>query len=48
MDKMSGIRLFLVLVLVFSFGGLAFLSTWQIPAPSNTVLKVIPDERFEN
>ena len=45
---MSGMRFFLILVLVLGFGGLAFLSTWQIPAPVNTVSKVIPDERFEN
>ena len=41
-------RIFLVLVLVFGFGGLAFLSSWQIPAPVKTVSKIIPDERFEN
>ena len=45
---MSGMRLILVLVLILGFGGLAFLSTWQIPAPVNTVSKVIPNERFEN
>ena len=45
---MSGMRLFLILVLVFGFGGLAFLSPWQIPAPVKTVSKIIPDERFEN
>ena len=45
---MSGVRIFLVLFLALGFGGLAFLSTWQIPAPVNTVSKVIPDERFEN
>jgi hypothetical protein len=45
---MSGMRLFLVIVLMLSLGGLAFLSTWQIPAPVNTVSKVIPDERFKN
>ena len=45
---MISIRLFFVLFLVLGFGGLAFLSTWQIPAPLTTVSKVIPDERFEN
>ena len=45
---MIGIRIFLILVLVCGFGGLTFLSTWQIPAPVKTVSKIIPDERFEN
>ena len=45
---MSGMRLFLILVLVFGFGGVAFLSTWQIPAPVETVSKIISDERFAN
>ena len=45
---MTGMRLFLVLVLVLGFAGFTFLSTWQIPAPVNAVSKVIPDERFEN
>ena len=45
---MNGMRLFLILVLVFGFGGLAFLSTWQIPAPVKTVSKIIPDERLGN
>ena len=45
---MSGIRLFLILVLVFGFCGLTFLSTWQIPAPVKAVSKIIPDERFKN
>ena len=45
---MTGTRLFLILVLVFGLGGLAFLSTWQIPAPVKTVSKIISDERLEN
>ena len=45
---MSGMRLFLILLLILGFGGVAFLSTWQIPAPVNTVSKVIPDEHFKN
>ena len=45
---MNGMRLFLILVLVFGFGGLAFLSTFQIPAPVKTVSKIIPDERLGN
>ncbi|EHI48219.1 hypothetical protein HIMB100_00017990 [SAR116 cluster alpha proteobacterium HIMB100] len=45
---MSGVRIFLVLILVFGFGGLAFLSTWPIPAPEKTISKVIPNARFTN
>ena len=45
---MSGMRLFLILILVCGFSGLAFLSTWQIPAPIKTVSKIISDERLEN
>jgi hypothetical protein len=36
----------LVLALVVLVGGAAFLATWDIPAPTATVEKVIPDERF--
>ena len=45
---MTSMRLFLILVLVCGFGGLTFLSTWQIPAPVKTVSKIIPDESLEN
>ena len=45
---MTGMRVFFILVLVCGFGGLTFLSTWQIPAPVKTVSKIILDERFEN
>jgi len=27
-------------------GGVAFLAMWEIPAPSTTVQKVLPDDRF--
>lgn len=36
----------LVLLLVVAVGGLAVLGTWDMPAPSKAVEKVIPDERF--
>jgi hypothetical protein len=36
----------LVLLLVVTVGGLAVLGTWDMPAPSKTVEKVLPDERF--
>ncbi len=32
-----------VLILV---GGVIFLATWEIPAPSGIVEKAIPDDRF--
>ena len=36
----------LVLLLLVVGGGLAVLGTWDLPAPSKTVEKVIPDARF--
>ncbi|MBY0395897.1 MAG: hypothetical protein K2X91_05415 [Thermoleophilia bacterium] len=36
----------LVLLLVVAVGGLAVLGTWDMPAPSKTVEKVLPDDRF--
>lgn len=36
----------LVLLLVVAVGGLAVLGTWDMPAPSKTVEKILPDERF--
>ncbi len=33
-------------VLVVLVGGVVFLATWEIPAPSAVVEKVIPDDRF--
>ena len=36
----------LVLLLVVAVGGLAVLGTWDMPAPSKAVEKIIPDERF--
>lgn len=36
----------LVLLLVVAVGGLAVLGTWDMPAPTKSVEKVIPDERF--
>ncbi len=37
---------FLVLMLAGMVGGAIFLATWEIPAPSAPVEKVIPDEQF--
>jgi hypothetical protein len=39
-------RLVLLLVLLVLVGGGVFLATWDIPAPSKTVEKRIPDARF--
>ncbi|AWJ84341.1 hypothetical protein TSH58p_12870 [Azospirillum sp. TSH58] len=42
-------RVISVLFVLFLFvigGGMAFLASWDMPAPSKTVEKVIPDERF--
>jgi hypothetical protein len=36
----------IALVLVVVAGGAVFLATWDIPAPSKTVERVIPDDRF--
>ena len=36
----------LVIVVAVLAGGLAFLSTWDIPAPSKPVEKVIPNEKL--
>ncbi len=35
-----------VAVLALLGAGAAFLATWEIPPPSATVEKVIPDDRF--
>jgi len=36
----------IVLALIVVAGGSVFLATWEIPAPSKTVERVIPDDRF--
>lgn len=40
------IPLLIILLLVIVVGGGAFLAMWDIPAPTATVEKVIPDDRF--
>ena len=38
---------FLVILLVVAIGGgLAFLATWEIPAPSQKVEKVLSNDKF--
>ncbi len=44
MTKLS--YLMIVTVLLMLVGGVVFLATWEIPAPSAVVEKVIPDDRF--
>jgi hypothetical protein len=39
-------RLFIVLLFVSLITGVVFLTTWDIPAPSVQVEKVIPDDTF--
>ena len=40
------ISVLFVLLLFVIGGGMAFLASWDMPAPSRSVEKVIPDERF--
>jgi hypothetical protein len=44
MSKLAGI--FIVVVIAVIAGGAAFLATWDIPAPSARIEKVIPDEKL--
>jgi hypothetical protein len=37
----------LVLVAVVIIGGIVFLATWDMPPPTATVEKVIPNDRFK-
>ena len=37
----------LVLVAVIVVGGIVFLATWDMPPPTATVEKVIPNDRFK-
>jgi hypothetical protein len=36
----------LILILAILGGGVAFLAAWEIPAPSTTVEREIPNERL--
>lgn len=40
-------KFLLVLVAVIILGGVAFLATWDMPAPTVTTEKIIPNERFQ-
>jgi len=39
-------KLTLLLIAVILIGGAVFLATWDIPAPTSQVEKVLPDNRF--
>jgi hypothetical protein len=44
---MRGLTKFLLIVLILALaGGTIFLATWDIPAPSSTIEKTLPDDRF--
>ena len=44
---MNKILSFLVILLIVTIGGgLVFLATWEIPAPSQTVEKVLKNDKF--
>jgi hypothetical protein len=40
------VRVVLLLIVVILVGGGIFLATWDIPAPSGPVEKVIPNDRL--
>lgn len=44
MKKLS--RLILILVVLLIAGGGVFLATWEIPAPTETIERDLPDDRF--
>lgn len=41
------VKIVIVLVLALAVGGAAFLATWDMPPPTATVEKVIPNDRFK-
>jgi cell division septal protein FtsQ len=44
MKKISRLVFFLIAAVIA--GGAVFLVTWDIPAPLETIEKVLPDDRF--
>ena len=44
MAKLGGLLLLMVVVLVL--GGTAFLAVWDIPPPTASVERTLPDDRF--
>ncbi|MEK9744533.1 MAG: hypothetical protein VW499_00590 [Candidatus Puniceispirillum sp.] len=45
-DDMSKVAIFGVVLVGLAAAGLVVLSSWQIPAPTTTVNKVIPDDKL--
>lgn len=45
-DDMSKVAIFVVVLVGMAAAGLVVLSSWQIPAPTTTVNKVIPDDKL--
>ena len=44
---MKGLTKLLLIVLILALaGGTIFLATWDIPPPSSTIEKTLPDDRF--
>ncbi len=41
------LKIVIVLVLAVLVGGAVFLATWDMPPPTATVEKVIPNDRFK-
>lgn len=39
-------QMLVILVLLVIVGGVVYLGLWDLPAPTQTVEKVIPNERF--
>ena len=39
-------RFTMILLVLLIVAGVGFLATWDIPAPTSTVEKVIPNDRF--
>ena len=44
MMRLTAIILIFLVILII--GGVILLATWDIPAPSSMIEKIIPDERF--
>jgi len=40
------VKIVLVVLVVVLVGGLVLLATWDMPAPTTTIEKVIPNDRF--
>jgi hypothetical protein len=41
------VKIILIVAAVVVVGGVAFLATWDMPAPKVTTEKVIPNDRFK-